>query len=188
MTTSTSESVPLAVAGALVRPYRDIWPNIHPDAWLAPGAMVVGDVEIGAESSVWYGSLLRGDVNAIRIGSRTNVQDHSIVHVTRDRFSCVLGDEVTVGHRAVVHGCRVGSGALVGIGAIVLDGAEVGERAWIGAGALVAPGARIPDGVLAIGVPAVVKRDLSVQEMESQRERTLQYVETARQHAEADAR
>lgn len=169
-----------------MRPYGDLWPRVHESAWLAPGAVVVGDVEIGAESSVWYGSVLRGDVNAIRIGARTNFQDQCTVHVTRDRFETVVGDEVTVGHRAVVHGCTVGDGVLVGIGAIVLDGAEVGERAWIAAGALVVPGAKIPAGVLAMGVPAVVSRDLTAAEVELQRARTLQYVETARQHAAVD--
>ncbi len=101
-------------------------PRIDPSAWVAPGAVVVGDVEIGRDSSVWYGSVVRGDVHFVRIGARTNIQDNCVLHVTRDRFACEVGDEVTVGHRAVVHGCRVGDGALVGIGAIVLDGARVG--------------------------------------------------------------
>lgn len=148
---------------------------------------MVGDVEIGPESSVWYGSLLRGDVHHIRIGARTNLQDHCVVHVTADRFPCEVGDEVSVGHRAVVHGCRVGDGALIGIGAIVLDGAVIGEEAWVAAGALVSPGATIPPRTLAMGVPARVTRTLDAAERALQRERTLRYVETAAHHAEADA-
>ena len=157
-------------------------------AWLAPGSTLVGDVEIGAQSSVWYGSTLRGDVNVIRIGARTNLQDHCVVHVTRDRFACEVGDEVTVGHRAVVHGCRVDDGALIGIGAIVLDGAHVGEEALVGAGAVVSPGFTVPDGMLALGIPARVTRSLDADERALQRRRALEYVETAREHAEGEGR
>jgi len=168
-----------------MRSYRGVSPRIDPTAWIAPGAIVVGDVEIGSDSSIWYGTLLRGDVNAIRIGRRTNVQDHCVLHVTAERFACSLGDEVTVGHRAVVHGCTIGDGALIGIGAIVLDGARVEEEAWIAAGALVTPGTVVPRGTLAVGVPARVKRTLGASEREEQRQRTLRYVETARHHADA---
>lgn len=150
--------------------------------------MVVGDVEIGAESSIWYGTLLRGDVHGIRIGRRTNVQDGSVVHVTADRFPCVIGDEVTVGHRAVVHGCTVDDGAMIGIGAIVLDGARVEEEAWVAAGALVPPGAVVPARTLVQGVPARAARALEPAECAEQRERTLRYVETARHHAAEDRR
>lgn len=162
-------------------------PRIDPSAWVAPGAVVVGDVEIGADSSVWYGTVVRGDVHFVRIGARTNVQDNCVLHVTRDRFACEVGDEVTVGHRAVVHGCRVGDGALVGIGAIVLDGARVGEGAVVGAGAVVTPGVEIEPRGLAVGVPARVVRSISDEERELQRRRTLDYVETARAHAREDS-
>jgi carbonic anhydrase/acetyltransferase-like protein (isoleucine patch superfamily) len=121
----------------------------------------------------------------VRIGARTNLQDGSILHVTRDRFACVLGDEVTVGHRAVVHGCRVGDGALIGIGAIVLDGAVIGAGALIGAGAVVTPGTAIPERFLALGVPAKPVRELSAEELGLQRARALAYVETAREHRAA---
>jgi carbonic anhydrase/acetyltransferase-like protein (isoleucine patch superfamily) len=174
--------------GAIIRAYAGVWPRIHPDAWIAPGAVVVGDVEIGADSSLWYGSVLRGDVHSIRIGARSNLQDGCILHVTRDRFACVLGDEVTVGHRAVVHGCRVGDGALIGIGAIVLDGAEVGAGALIGAGAVVTPGAKIPERWMALGVPARPVRELTADEALEQRARTLAYVDTARRHRDSQAR
>jgi carbonic anhydrase/acetyltransferase-like protein (isoleucine patch superfamily) len=147
---------------------------------------IIGDVEIGADSSVWYGSIVRGDVNAVRIGERSNIQDQCVLHVTRDRFPCRLGDEVTVGHRAVVHGCEVRDGALIGIGAVVLDGASVGEGALVGAGAVVAPGAVVPDGMIALGVPARVTRELSAEERALQRRRALEYVDTAREHARVD--
>jgi len=166
-----------------VLPYRDRLPRLDPSAWIAPGAVVAGDVEIGADTSVWFGCVVRGDVNAIRIGARTNLQDHCVVHVTRDRFATWIGDEVTVGHRATVHGCSVRDGALVGIAAVVLDGAEVGEEALVGAGALVPPGAKIPPRHLAVGVPARVVRPLRDDELRSQRARALEYVETARAYA-----
>jgi carbonic anhydrase/acetyltransferase-like protein (isoleucine patch superfamily) len=154
---------------------------------VAPTACVIGDVEIGADSSIWYGSVVRGDIHQIRIGARTNLQDQCTVHVTRDRFATWIGDEVSVGHRAVVHGCRVGDGALIGIGAIVLDGAEVGEGALIGAGAVVTPGSVIGSNMLAVGIPAREVRELDPDERRTQLERTLKYVETARGHAVVDA-
>ena len=162
-------------------------PRVHESAWIAPGATLVGDVEIGAESSVWYGCVLRGDVHGIRVGARSNLQDGCVVHVTAGRFAAELGDEVTVGHRAVVHGCRVGDGALIGIGAVVLDGAEIGAEALVAAGALVAPGTRVAPGMLVLGAPARPVRALSAEERAEQRTRTLRYVETARSHARAQA-
>lgn len=172
-----------ATDGALLRSFGSSVPRIHRDAWVAPGAVVVGDVEIGKDSSLWYGVVARGDVHQIRIGARTNIQDNSVIHVTQGRYACILGDEITVGHRAVVHGCTVGDGALVGIGAIVLDGARVGEGALIGAGCVVAPGTDIPPRVLVLGVPGRVVRELSDEELKLQRERTLAYVDNARAHA-----
>ncbi|RIL05415.1 MAG: gamma carbonic anhydrase family protein [Proteobacteria bacterium] len=164
-------------------PYGGRLPCVHADAWIAPGAVVIGDVEIGAGSSVWYGAVVRGDVHAIRIGARTNLQDQTVVHVTAGRFGTRIGDEVTVGHRAVVHGCTVRDGALVGIGSIVLDGADVGEEAWVAAGALVSPGTKVPPRALVRGVPARVVRTLDAAEIEAQRARTLEYVATAARHA-----
>jgi carbonic anhydrase/acetyltransferase-like protein (isoleucine patch superfamily) len=150
--------------------------------------VLVGDVHIGPDSSVWYHAVVRGDVHAIRIGARTNLQDHCVIHVTRGRFSCTIGDEVTVGHRATVHGCRVDDGALIGIGAIVLDGAHVEEGAIVGAGAVVPPGTRIEAGMMALGLPAKVVRAVEDQEREHQRRATLGYVDTAKEHASADRR
>lgn len=172
--------------GAIIRSFAGTAPRIHPTAWVAPGASVVGDVTLAADVSIWYGSVVRGDVHAIRIGARSNVQDGCVLHVTRDLFSTEVGEEVTLGHRAVVHGCRVGDGALIGIGASVLDGARVGEGALVGAGAVVTPGSEIPARSLAVGIPARVIRQLSDEELQEQRSRTLSYVETARAHARED--
>lgn len=149
--------------------------------------MVIGDVEIGPDSSLWYGTVVRGDVHEIRIGAGTNLQDQCIVHVTRGRFGTRIGDEVTVGHRAVVHGCTVEDGALIGIAAVVLDGARVGAEALVGAGALVPPGMEVPERTLVLGVPARVVRPLSADERELQRQRAREYVETARGHASAES-
>ena len=168
---------------ALVLPFEAHAPRIEAGAWVAPGAVVVGDVVLSTDASVWYGCVVRGDVNAIRIGVRSNVQDGAVLHVTRDRFDTEVGDEVTIGHRAVVHGCRVGDGALIGIGAIVLDGAVIGEGALVGAGAVVTPGTTIPPRSLAVGIPARVTRTLEDAEVERQRERALHYVELAHSHA-----
>ncbi len=173
-------------AAPILRAFGGNFPVIDASAWIAPDAVVVGDAFIGADSSVWYGAVVRADVHSIRIGERSNLQDQAIIHVTRGLYSTTIGDEVTVGHRAVVHGCRVGDRALIGIGAIVLDGAEVGEGAWIAAGAVVTPGTRVDAGMLAAGIPARIVRELSESELKLQIERTLTYVETARQHAAED--
>jgi len=174
-------------AGAIIRSFAAARPRLHHSVWVAPGAVIIGDVEIGADSSVFYGSVLRGDVERIRIGERTNIQDQVTLHVSAGRFPTILGNEITVGHRAVVHGCRVGDGALIGIGSIILDGAEIGENAWVAAGAVVTPGSTIAAGFLAVGVPARAVRALSQDEIENQRARTLRYVETARSHAASAA-
>jgi gamma-carbonic anhydrase len=175
-------------ADAGIRAYGDAYPRIHPSAWIAPGSIVVGDVEIGADASVWYGSVLRGDVNFIRIGRATNIQDNSVIHVEHGVHPCILEDEVTVGHRAVVHACTVRAGALIGIGSIILDGAEIGEEALVGAGAVVTPGTRIAAGMLAVGIPARAVRALTPEARREQRAHALRYVETARAHAAMDAR
>lgn len=139
-------------------------PRIAPSVFLAEGTVVTGDVEILEESSLWFGTVVRGDVNHVRIGRRTNVQDQSMVHVTGGTHPTVIGDEVTVGHRAVLHGCTVHDRCLVGIGAIVLDGAVVGPEAMVGAGALVPPGMVVPPGTLVLGSPAKVRRELTPEE------------------------
>jgi len=140
-------------------------PSIAPTAFICDDAIVVGDVEIGEDASVWFGSIIRGDVNYIRIGARTNIQDGTIIHVSSKTHSTILEENITVGHRVTLHGCHVESGCLIGIGAIIMDGARVGRNSIIGAGSLVTPGTQIPSGVLALGSPARVKRDLTEDEL-----------------------
>ncbi len=131
---------------------------------MAPGAVVVGDVQLGDRVSFWFHTVARGDVNWIRIGERTNIQDGAVLHVTHEEFPLMIGSGVVVGHSAMLHGCTVESGALIGIGARVLDGAVVESGAQVGAGAVVAPGHRVPSGHLALGVPARVARPLTEEE------------------------
>jgi gamma-carbonic anhydrase len=142
-------------------------PRLAATVFLAEGSVVSGDVEIGDDSSLWFGTVVRGDVNRVRIGARTNLQDHTVVHVTAGTHPTTVGDDVTVGHRAVLHGCTVKDRCLVGIGAIVMDGAVVGPDAMIGAGALVPPGMVVPPGKLVLGSPAKVRRDLTAEEIAS---------------------
>ena len=167
---------------ALVRPYAGKSPRLHESAFAVESAVVVGDVEIGAESSLWFGAIVRGDVNAIRIGARTNVQDYTVVHVTRGTHPTSVGDEVTLGHRVTLHGCTVHDRCLVGMGAIVMDGAVVGPESIVGAGALVPPGMVIPPRTLAVGAPAKVRRALTAEELAHLARSAANYVEYARQY------
>ena len=142
-------------------PFEGKVPRLGARVWVAPGAYVTGDVELGDDVSFWFHTVARGDVNWIRIGARTNVQDGSVLHVSHGTFPLSIGADVVIGHQAVVHGCTIEDGALIGIGARVLDGAVVEAGAQIGAGAVVAPGHRIPAGHLAMGIPARVVRPLT---------------------------
>lgn len=137
------------------------WPDLAADVFVAPGALVIGRVTLGAGSSVWFNSVLRGDGNFIRVGARTNIQDLSMVHIASGRTPTIIGDDVTVGHRALLHACEIGDSCLIGMGAIIQDRAVVEPFCLIGAGALVTEGTRIPTGTLALGAPARVKRDLT---------------------------
>ena len=149
----------------MTSPFRRKHPQIHSTAFVEESAQVIGDVVIGAQSSVWFGAVVRGDVYHIRIGERTNIQDGTVVHVTNGTHATILEDEVTVGHNVTLHGCRVGRGCLVGMGSIVMDAVEVGEQSLVAAGALVSPGTIIPPRSLVIGVPAKVKRQLTDEEV-----------------------
>ena len=151
---------------AMIIPCRGSVPQIAAGAFLAPTATVIGDVHVGAESGLWFNVIVRGDVNHIRIGGRTNLQDGTIVHVTSRTHPTLIGNGVTVGHGAKLHGCTIGDGCLIGIGAIVLDGAVIGEESMVAAGALVVPGTIVPPRSLVIGSPAKVKRGLSDAERE----------------------
>ena len=149
----------------MIKSFQNKQPKIHESAYVTEDAIIIGEVEIGAESSVWFGSILRGDVNYIRIGERTNIQDGTIIHVSRETHSTVLEDEITVGHRVTLHGCYIETGCLIGIGAIILDGARVGKNSLVAAGSLVTPNTRIPPRSLVMGSPAKVKRELSEAEI-----------------------
>lgn len=150
----------------MIHPYRGVVPRVHPTAFVEASAHVIGDVELGEDASVWFCSVLRGDVNVIRIGRGTNIQDGTIIHVNRDSFPAVLEEFVTVGHAARLHGCHIASRCLVGIGAIVLDGVEVGEESVIAAGAVVAPGTKIPPRSMVMGAPARVRRPVDERDLE----------------------
>lgn len=163
--------------------YKVHAPQLGTGVFVAPDATVIGRVTLGAHSSIWYGCVVRGDVEAIQIGARTNIQDLSVIHVTGEGFPTHVGDDVTVGHRAILHGCTIGDHVLVGMGAIVLDGAIVESHSLIGAGALVAPGTHIPSGVLALGAPARVVRALSAKEQQNIASSGAHYVELAAEHA-----
>ena len=145
----------------MLRPYRGVLPRVHPTAFIDDSAQVIGDVEIGEESSVWMAVVVRGDVNAIRIGRRTNVQDGTVVHVMIDTHPTTIGDNVTIGHAAVVHGCTIEDQCLVGMGAILLNGAHIGAQSIVAAGALITEGMKVPAKSLVMGSPAKVKRLLT---------------------------
>lgn len=161
----------------MLHEYRGKTPKLGERVYVAEGAQIVGDVEIGDDSSVWYNSVLRGDVDIIRIGKYTNIQDGSIGHVMRNECPLILGDYVTIGHGAKLHGCTVESHCLIGIGAILLNNVRVGERSIVGAGALLTEGTVIPPRSLVLGMPAKVKRALSDAEIASIDEYAKRYYE-----------
>ncbi len=141
--------------------YKGITPKIDPTVFIADGVHIIGDVEIGKDSSVWFNTVIRGDVNFIRIGERTNIQDGTVVHVTNKKFPTHIGSNVTIGHSAVIHACTIEDYSLIGMGAIVLDNATVGKYCLIAAGAVVTMGMNIPEGMLVAGVPGKVIRPLT---------------------------
>ena len=162
-------------------------PKLARGAWVEDSARVLGDVELGEDASVWFYAVVRGDVERIRIGARTNLQDHVTVHVTNNRWPTILGEGVTVAHRVVLHGCTVGNHALIGIGAIVLDGAEVGDEVLVGAGAVVSPGTKLPPRTLALGTPAKPVRDLKPAELQHLHDSAANYVAYAARYRRAGA-
>ncbi len=164
----------------LILPHHGIMPQIDPSAFVAPGAVVIGDVVIGAESSVWPGCVLRGDVNVLRIGARTNIQDGTVIHVAVEGHGTHIGDDVTVGHMVLLHDCVVQSGAFVGMKSGVMDGAVIESGAMLAAGALLTPGKVIPSGQLWAGSPAKYWRDVSAEDRHLFDVRGRQYVELAK--------
>ena len=163
----------------MILPYRQYQPQVGKGGWVAPSATLIGDAVLGEDVSLWFGTVVRGDVHRIRIGARTNIQDLSILHITQhagaerddqDGYPTLIGSDVTVGHRCILHGCTVGNLCLIGMGAIILDGAVIGEESIVGAGSVVTPGKQFPPRSLIMGTPAKVVKEVSaaqVQEMQA---------------------
>ncbi len=161
--------------------YRGVTPRLHPSVFIAPGARIIGDVEIGLDSSVWFNAVIRGDVNIIRIGEKVNVQDLCMLHVTHKKYPLLIGSSVTIGHSAILHGCTIQDKVLIGMGATVLDDVNIGQNCIIAAGAVVREGAKIPEGVLVAGVPSRIVRDLNsgeIAQLEKSAENYRMYVST----------
>ncbi len=161
----------------MIKKFKGMCPDIDASAFVDQSARIIGDVKIGPESSVWFNATVRGDVNYIRIGARTNVQDGSVLHVTRHTHPLVIGDDITVGHCVTLHGCHIEGPALIGIGAIVLDGAHLESNVIVAAGALVTEGMLVKSGTLLMGAPAKPKRPLTDKETLWLKESALNYVE-----------
>src|SRR5437660_8341998 len=149
----------------MIRPFRDIHPQIHRTAFIADSAQIIGDVHVGDQASIWFGAVARGDMFYIRVGDRTNVQDNCVLHTRTGELPTILEDQVTVGHSVTLHGCYVEHGSLIGIGSIGLDDARIGAQSLVAAGSLVSPGTIVPPRSLVIGMPARVKRPLTDEEV-----------------------
>ena len=178
------EPTAIRAEGDMIRPFRDTHPRIHPTAFIEESAQVIGDVHVGEEASVWFNSVIRGDVYYIRIGRRTNVQDGTVIHVSTGTHATVLEDEVTVGHNVTLHGCYVERGSLIGIGSIVMDGVRVGAKSLVAAGSLLTPGTQIPPRSLVMGSPARVRRTLTDEEVRGLDVFWQNYVELLRMYRE----
>ncbi len=164
--------------------YRGVRPTLGANVFIAPNATVLGDVWLGDEASVWFGVVLRGDVHAIRIGARTNVQDNAVVHVTGGKATTTIGDDVTIGHLALLHGCTVGNQCLIGMGSVILDHAVVEDECIVAAGSLLPPGMRVPRGSLVKGRPAAVVRTLTEADLAFIRSSSANYIKHARSFAD----
>lgn len=156
-------------------PYQDLYPKIHKTVFLASGVKIVGDVQIGAESSVWYNVVIHGDVHYVKIGEMTNIQDCSMLHVTNGKYPLNIGNKVTIGHSVKLHGCTLKDLCLIGIGSIVLDGAVVEEHSMVAAGAVVKPNFIVPSGKLVAGIPARIARDLTKEEISDFEKSAMRY-------------
>ncbi|KRQ86189.1 Acyl-[acyl-carrier-protein]--UDP-N-acetylglucosamine O-acyltransferase [Caloramator mitchellensis] len=166
----------------MIYKYQGITPKIDESVFIAEGARIIGDVEIKRDSNVWFNAVIRGDVGSIKIGEGTNIQDNATVHVSTNKSPTVIGDYVTVGHNCIIHGCKIGNFSLIGMGSTILDDAEIGEYTIIGAGSLVTQGKKIPSGVLAMGSPAKVVRELTVEEIEYLKKSAEHYIELSKKY------
>ncbi|MEI8393480.1 MAG: gamma carbonic anhydrase family protein [Rhodospirillaceae bacterium] len=167
---------------SVILPYKGIVPAIHSSTFVAPTAVVIGDVQIGEDSGIWFGCVVRGDVNVIRIGKRTNIQDGTIIHVAARGQGTFIGDDITVGHMAILHACTLEDSCFIGMKACVMDGAYVESRAMVAAGALVTPGKRVKSGQLWAGSPAKYLRDLSPAEIDFFPESARHYARLAKDY------
>lgn len=165
----------------MIKEYEGANPSIDESAFIAESADIIGDVVIEKDASIWYNAVLRGDVNRIHIGENSNVQDGSVVHCS-EKQDTIIGKNVTVGHNAIIHGCKIGDYSLVGMGSIILDDAEIGEFSMIGAGSLVTGNKKFPPGVLILGSPAKVVRELTDEEKESLKKSAINYVQEGKKH------
>ena len=172
---------------ALILPYKGILPRIHPSAFIADGAVIIGDVEIGADSNVWYNCVIRGDVNEIRIAERTNVQDGTVVHCTANGHGTYIGSDITIGHNATIHACTLKDGSFIGMGTVVLDGAVVEASAMLAAGAVLTPGKTVPAGELWAGNPAKKLRDLRAEDIAFFPKSAAHYVELSKAYMGGDS-
>jgi carbonic anhydrase/acetyltransferase-like protein (isoleucine patch superfamily) len=166
----------------LISGYKGVTPRLGRGIFVAPNASVIGDVWIGDFSSVWFNAVLRGDVNVIRIGEYTNIQDSCVLHVATDTFPLYIGDNVTLGHGCILHGCRVGNRCLVGMGAIILDGAEIGDGCVVASGSVVLQGTKVPPRTLVAGVPASKKKDVDGAALDAIERSAAEYAELARDY------
>ena len=159
--------------------FKGVEPVVDPSVYVAPGAVIIGDVVIGPESSIWFGTVVRADVNYIRIGAQTNIQDQCILHVTGGNYPLNVGNRITVGHRAIIHGCTIEDGCLIGMGAVLLDGCHVGSEAIVAAGSVVSEGSHIPPRTLAMGAPAEPRRAITEKELARAKYSASHYIELA---------
>ncbi len=160
----------------MLKSWKGIFPKVDPSAFVDDSAQIIGDVTVGPESSVWFNAIIRGDVNIIRIGTRTNVQDGSVLHVTRETYPLTLGDDITVGHNVTLHGCNIEGPALIGIGAIILDGAHLEPNVIVAAGSLVPERMRVESSALIMGAPAKLRRALTDEEIGWLKRSAINYV------------
>ncbi len=168
----------------LVLEYEGMKPDLHPSVFVASGAAIIGNVGVGEGSSIWYNSVVRGDVNYIKIGKFTNIQDLSMIHVTTAKYPTIIGDYVTIGHRVMIHGAKIGNYVLLGIGSIILDDVEIADYTIVAAGTLIPPRKKFPSGVLIMGSPGKVIRDLSREEIEDFERLALHYTNLAVKHSQ----
>lgn len=168
--------------------YKGNKPSISKDAFVAENATIIGSVEIMEDANIWFGTVIRGDVNKIKIGKGTNIQDNSTIHVNvegeNESGSVLIGDNVTIGHNSVIHGCRIGNECLIGMGSIILNDAEIGDNTIIGAGSVVTSNKKIPSGVLCLGAPAKVIRELTKEEIEHIKESAKNYIAWSKEYTE----